>query len=162
MQPLNPIETGYESWPLHSWDREPWFMEVNPPSIACLAKGVHGLLGSHDEYKFDPENSQVKSSGQFTIVHQPRFPWNQGSHFPSLATFWGEVMWGRYNLDRIIWATQTCTDHFGFFENKGAISNPCALQGCQPFPCPISRLILKCVQWQSSKTAAISVKHSGM
>ena len=28
-------------------------------------------------------------SGQTIIFHQPRFPWNKGSHFPSSATFWG-------------------------------------------------------------------------
>ena len=36
-------------------------------------------------------------SGQIIIFHQPGFPWNKGD-FPSLATFWGEVVWGRYNL----------------------------------------------------------------
>ena len=41
-------------------------------------------------------------SGQIIIFHQPRFPWNKGSHFPSLATIWGEVVWGRYNLTRYV------------------------------------------------------------
>ena len=39
-------------------------------------------------------------SGQIRIFHQPRFPGNKGSNFPSPATFWGEVVWGGYNLTR--------------------------------------------------------------
>ena len=42
--------------------------------------------------------------GQILILHQPRFRWNnmkQGD-FPSSATFWGEVVWDRYNLTRYI------------------------------------------------------------
>ena len=31
------------------------------------------------------------------IFHQPRFPWNKGE-IRSSPTFWGEVVWGRYNL----------------------------------------------------------------
>ncbi len=31
--------------------------------------------------------TSINSSGQIIIFHQPRFPWNKGSHFPSLATF---------------------------------------------------------------------------
>ena len=34
------------------------------------------------------------------IFHQPRFPWNMGSHFPPSATSWGEVVWGRYDLTK--------------------------------------------------------------
>ena len=45
----------------------------------------------------------------------PRFPWNK-KIFLSLATFWGEVVWGRYNLPRnyvlanFIWNTRTNKD----------------------------------------------------
>ncbi len=58
--------------------------------------------------KGDPKIVSLKS-GQIIIVHQPRFPWNKGisltkppfggnrscgNRFPSLAIFWGEVVWG--------------------------------------------------------------------
>ncbi len=40
------------------------------------------------------------------IFHQPRFPWNKGISLP-LATFWGEVVWGRYFLARSFWTKWT-------------------------------------------------------
>ena len=43
----------------------------------------------------------VHQSGQIIIFHQPRFPWLFGD-FPYSTTFWGEVVWGRYNLTRPI------------------------------------------------------------
>ena len=39
----------------------------------------------------------VDTSGQIVIFHQPRFPWNQWSHFPE-----AQVMWGRNNKTRCI------------------------------------------------------------
>ena len=39
-------------------------------------------------------------SGQNKIFHQPRFP-SRGFPF-RFATFWGEVVWGRYNLTRMM------------------------------------------------------------
>ena len=39
-------------------------------------------------------------SGLIIIIHQPRFPWNKGNSL--LTTFWGDLVWGRYNLTRSI------------------------------------------------------------
>ena len=36
------------------------------------------------------------------IFHQPRFPWNKGMGTFQETTFWGEVVWGRYNLTRFM------------------------------------------------------------
>ena len=61
-------------------------------------------------------------SGQIGIIifHQPRFPWNKGSHFPFSAAFWGKsVAWGRdliwpdvWNIYRLIchknWTIHSC------------------------------------------------------
>ena len=39
-------------------------------------------------------------SGQMIIFHQPRFFWNIRGDFPSSATFWDDLDWGRYKLPR--------------------------------------------------------------
>ena len=50
------------------------------------------------------------------IYHQPRFPWNKGSHFPSKRLpFGGQVVWGRYHLTRNI--SNNHLDHVSIFLN---------------------------------------------
>ena len=41
-------------------------------------------------------------SAQIIIFHHPGFPWNKGMSLTK-PTFWGEVVWGRYNLTRFVW-----------------------------------------------------------
>ena len=40
----------------------------------------------------------INGFGQIIIFHQPGFPWNKGISLPYLATFWGEVVWGREQI----------------------------------------------------------------
>ena len=48
-----------------------------------------------------PFNDAFKT-GQIIIFHQPRFPWNKGNSLTK-PQFWGEVVWGRYNLTRFMY-----------------------------------------------------------
>ena len=56
------------------------------------------------------------------IFHQPGFHWNKGD-LPFLATFWGEAVWGRYNLTRwICWCDfGICISHELFLQHHSAV-----------------------------------------
>ncbi len=49
----------------------------------------NGLVWSKKVCWNDCRQKEKILSDQNIIFHQPRFPWNKGSHFPSSATFWG-------------------------------------------------------------------------
>ncbi len=50
----------------------------------------------------------------YIIFHQPRFPWNKGSHFPSSATLWGprscevDIIRSDLDTDHQYWSIDGC------------------------------------------------------
>ncbi len=69
------------------------------PFIRPTSRGI-AMIGIHPR-KTNGRTLKMNDSARMIIFHQPRFPWNKGSHFPSSATFWGEGnVWGRYKFDQ--------------------------------------------------------------
>ena len=61
----------------------------------------HEVCYVHDFTWGTKFHKPLNASGQIIMFHQPRFPWNKMG-FPSSATFWVEVVWGRNNLTKCI------------------------------------------------------------
>ncbi len=48
------------------------------------------------------QNGKIQWSGQIIMFHQPRFPWNKGISLPKRYLLGAQVVWGRYNLTRMM------------------------------------------------------------
>ena len=72
-------------------------------SMSMLSQSSVGLL-SQRMLLVSRRLTPWQISGQIIMLHQPRFRWNKGNSLSKLP-FWGEVLWGRYNLTRkiVVW-----------------------------------------------------------
>ena len=78
--------------PIQWRDRRPGFhktQQSDPTNFqSCL--NTNKNLRNQCSPWFPAKKLQVHISGQIIIFHQPRFPWNKGSHFPSKTLPFGE------------------------------------------------------------------------
>lgn len=85
-----------------------FWMMINPHSKIMVVgfPGYSYTLCEHVPYRMSSSSTTRTKSGQDIIFHQPRFPRNKGSHFPSkqLPFFWESARFvrSRANLIRTL------------------------------------------------------------
>ena len=79
----------------------------HPPLSATILKAV--IRNRKYKPNISPNEAKrlipgliFKESSQIIIFHQPRFHWNKGIFLPKRYLLGAQVVWGRYNLTRIM------------------------------------------------------------
>ena len=75
---------------------------VYPREIAGLIKGLLTISGPRKNGLFFHFFLGSRISGQVVIFHQPGFHWNNKISLPKSYLLGAQVVWGRYNLTRLI------------------------------------------------------------